>query len=322
MIWSFVAVCAVIALSVRGPDVLRRATANRGPGPRGELALWVGASTVWLLSCVALVVVAVAELLGPSVKGLIAACLSLYQALEQHGPGAVGSVVAALALGVLAIGRLVWTGLLRGRAGRSWRRGHDRELARGAVPRVLHGHRVWSVPSPRRSAYCVPGGGGRVVITTAALEALTPRQTLAVLEHERAHLDGGHHLLVGWVGLLDRAFPGVPLLRAAARRVPVLIEWAADDHAVRRVGAGPLAHALGRLAGAEDGFTSDSTALSIGGACPIERVRRQIAPTPERSRTRAWTRALFAGLVVVAPLAFTVAMTLSHAIVPPCSCLG
>ena len=319
MIWSFVAVCAVVALSVKGPDVLRSATSGCAPAPRGELALWVGASTVWPLSCAALVVVAAAELLGPSVKGIVAMCVDLFQALEGQGPGPVGFVGAALALGLLAVARLGWTGLLRGRAGRSWRRGHDRELSEGAVRRVLHGHRVWLVPSSRRSAYCVPGGGGRIVITSGALEALTPRQTLAVLEHESAHLAGGHHLLVGWVRLLDRAFPGVPLLRETARRVPVLVEWAADDRAARRVGVGPLTHALGRLAGTED--EPGAATLSIGGACPVERVRRQVTPSPDCSRTLLWTRSLVASLVVAAPLAFTVAMTLACAIVPPCSCL-
>ena len=318
MIWSVVAVCAVVALSVKGPDALRRATADCGPGPRGELALWVGASTVWPLSCASLVMVAAAELLGPSVKGVIAMCVNLFQALEGQGPGAVGFVGAALALALLAVARLTWTGLLRGRSGRSWRRGHDRELNEGAVRHVLHGHRVWLVPSSRLGAYCVPGDGGRIVITSGALEALTPRQTLAVLEHESAHLAGGHHLLVGWVRLLDRAFPGVPLLREAALRVPVLVEWAADDRAVRRVGVGPLAHALGRLAGAEE--DPGPAALSIGGACPIERVRRQVAPSQGCPRTLVWARSVCAGLVVAAPLAFTVAMTLACAIVPPCSC--
>lgn len=319
MIWSFVAVCAVVVLSVKGPDVLRRATTNCGPGPRGELGLWVGASAVWLLSCAALTVVAAAELLGPSVKGLIAMCVNLFQALEGQGPGAVGFVGTALALALLAVARLTWTGLLRGRSGRSWRRGHHRELSEGAVRHVLYGHRVWLVPSSRLSAYCVPGDGGRIVITSGALEALTPRQTLAVLEHESAHLAGGHHLLVGWVGLLDRAFPGVPLLREASRRVSVLVEWAADDRAVRRVGVGPLAHALGRLADAQDGH--GAATLSIGGACPIERVRRQVAPSPSCPRALVWARSVFAGLLVAAPLAFTVTMTLACAIVPPCSCL-
>lgn len=320
MTWSIVAVCAVVALSIKGPDVLRPTPSGCGPAPRGELALWVGASTVWLLSCAALVAVAAAELLGPSIKGVVTMCVNLFQAMKGHGPGAVGVVGTALVLGLLAVARLVWTGLRRGRADRSWRRGHDRELSEDAVCRVLHGHRVWLVPSSRRGAYCVPGDGGRIVITSGALEALTPRQTLAVLEHESAHLAGRHHLLVGWVRLLDRSFPGVPLLREAARRVPVLVEWAADDRAVRRVGVGPLAHALGRLAGTED--EPDAAALSIGGACPVERVRRQVAPAPGCPRTLVWARSVFAGLVVAAPLAFTVTMTLACAIVPPCSCLA
>mgnify|MGYP001363690792 CR=1 FL=1 len=318
MIWSFVAIGAVAALSVKGPGVLRHATSNHDPGPRVELTLWVGASVVWLLSCIALVLVAAAELLGPSLKGIVATCVSLYQAVESHGSGAMVAVGAALLLGLFAAGRLVWTGLLRGRAGRSWRRGHARELDEGAVPRVLHGHQVWLVPSPRPEAYCVPGNGGRIVITSGALEVLTPRQAHAVLEHERAHLDGGHHLLVGWVRLLDKAFPRVPLLRAAAERVPVLVEWAADDRAVRRVGVGPLAHALGRFAGSDG--ASDTVALSIGGACPVERVRRHLTPAPRCSRTPALGRAVSAGLVLVAPLAFTIAMTMTSAIVPPCYC--
>src|SRR5699024_4204808 len=60
--------------------------------------------------------------------------------------------------------------------------------------------------------------------------------TASVLAHEQAHLKGRHHLPLTWIRLLDTAFPGVPLLRAAATDVPELVEWAADDRAAREAG--------------------------------------------------------------------------------------
>ncbi len=65
--------------------------------------------------------------------------------------------------------------------------------------------------SDRPAAFCLPGRRRSVVVTTAALAALSGDELAAVLAHERAHLRGRHHLAAGAARTLDRAFHGVPL---------------------------------------------------------------------------------------------------------------
>ena len=318
MIWSFAALCAVVVVGLEGPRILRNAERAHDLDPRTMLALWTSATVAWVLSCGALLAVLAAELLGPSVKGILAACLSLLQALERNHAG--WGIGGGAALILAASLRLLWIAMRQGRAGSTWRRAHHRGLLATAQRHHLHGHSVWLLDTDERGAYCVPGPRGGVVITRGALGTLTAAQTRAVLAHEQAHLRGRHHLLVGWVRLLDRAFPGIPLFRAAARDVPTLVEWAADDRAVRDVGMHPLVHALGSLAQAVSADPRQS--LSIGGACPIERVRRQIErPTRNRPRRRRTWTGLTAALVMT-PLALTVASTFAAALIPHCQCAG
>ena len=314
MIWPFAAVCAVVALGVRGPGLLHRASRACDPAPRTMLALWTLATAVWLVSCATLAAMFATELLGPSAKAVLAACLSVLQALERNN---AGWGVGASALLVLAAAlRLLWTGVRRRREGASWRRSHHRDLLSCARRRLLHGQRVWLVDSAESGAYCVPGAHGGVVITRGALAVLSQSQVRAVLAHESAHLRERHHVLVGWVRLLDAAFPWVPLFRAAASEVPVLVEWAADDRAVREVGMRPLVHALGVLA--EAGLSRSPQVLSISGACPVDRVRRQVTPSTGCRRARA--RTALVAVLVTAPLVLTVASTLAGVFLPHCDC--
>jgi len=84
------------------------------------------------------------------------------------------------------------------------------------------------------AAYCLPGRGGRIVLTSAALDALSPDELAAVLAHERAHLSGRHHLALAAAAGLDRAFGFVPLFRVAREQTAVLVEMLADDRAPAR----------------------------------------------------------------------------------------
>ncbi|MEV8098889.1 M56 family metallopeptidase [Kitasatospora sp. NPDC085879] len=143
------------------------------------------------------------------------------------------------------------------------------------------------VEDPRPAAWCVPGRGGRIVLTRGAAVALTDRQRAAVVAHERAHLAGHHHLLVAGVRALGRPLAWVPLARAAARRVPVLCEMAADDAAVRSVGRDAVARALCRVAA----HPAPEGTLAAGAEAALERVRRLTHPRTALSapaRTACW----------------------------------
>ena len=70
------------------------------------------------------------------------------------------------------------------------------------------------------TAYCLPHGRHRVVISAGTLSRLSPGQVQAVLAHERARLRGHHHLLAT-TAALARAFPPVPLLARAPAELAV-----------------------------------------------------------------------------------------------------
>ena len=128
--------------------------------------------------------------------------------------------------------------------------------------------------------YCLPGHGGRVVFTSAAVNRLTTSQRSAVLTHERAHLRGRHHLLVSSATLLARTFPGVRLFAQAREQTARLVEMRADDIAVRGHGRRPVAEALLALADT----AAPGTALAATGVTTTARIERLLTtPTQHRS---------------------------------------
>src|SRR5918994_266348 len=104
----------------------------------------------------------------------------------------------------------------------------------------------------------------------------------AVLEHERAHLYGRHHLLRMPLPALARAFPGIPVLAQAAREVGRLLEMCADDAAARRHGRAPVADALRSLASSP----TPRETFAAGSLSTEERITRLGRPQHGRSRTR------------------------------------
>lgn len=315
MTLSVAALAAVLLWSVAGPRALRAFQSAWGAGARAMLALWTLTTVAWLLACAVLLATLTTREMGPGAKAFIAACVDLFQAVHQNG--AESGIAAAGLLGAAGLTRLSWTAVRRRRARRAWTREHGRALAASGQRRILHLDRVWLLEHPEPAAYCMPGRGFGIVVTRGALDRLTGPELRAVLAHERAHLSGRHHLLVTWTRLLDTAFPGVPLLRAAAREVPELVEWAADDRAARETGPHALAHALGILAASQT--SGPEPALSATGACPVRRVRRQVQPA---GPSAGWAAIAGAALVVVLPLVLAVLATVLNVAVPHCDCVG
>ncbi|GAA2133063.1 hypothetical protein GCM10009760_08830 [Kitasatospora kazusensis] len=132
------------------------------------------------------------------------------------------------------------------------------------------------VEDTRAAAWCVPGRGGRIVFTRGALDRLTPGHRAAVLAHERAHLAGRHHLLVAGAVALGRALPWFPPARLAAEQVPVLLEMAADDAALRVTTPQVLAEALCAVAAGP----APGGALAAGGHAVVARVKRLLVAGP------------------------------------------
>jgi Zn-dependent protease with chaperone function len=155
------------------------------------------------------------------------------------------------------------------------------------------------VDSEVPAVYCLAGRPHTIVVTSGARDALASDQMQAVLAHERAHLDGRHHLLQVLARTLAHAFPGVALFGDAARQTVRLAEVHADDVAARRHGRRTVAEALVRVAYAR----TPVGALAAGGAEVLPRVQRLLA-NPARTTARyrlQWATGML--LVAAGPLA-------------------
>lgn len=155
-------------------------------------------------------------------------------------------------------------------------------------------------------AYCLPGGSGTVVLSTAALEILTDHERELVLGHEHRHLRARHHLALAYADALTRTFPWVPLFAAAHDEVTVLLEMTADDAASgvddRRV----LAKALVALS---TGVRPEA-ALAASDTAALQRVRRLTATAASPRRGAG----ILVGVASVVALAVPVGLALAPAI--------
>ncbi|WP_280869283.1 M56 family metallopeptidase [Streptomyces sp. MJP52] len=124
------------------------------------------------------------------------------------------------------------------------------------------------------AVYCLPGRAPQVVVSSGALRVLTEQQLAAVLEHERAHIAGRHHLLIAAAAAFGTAFPGLPLAHLVRTEVPLLLEMTADDRALRRCSRGTLATALYVVASGQ----APHSAVAAGGPSAVLRVRRILTP--------------------------------------------
>lgn len=289
MIAPIVLALYTIVAAIWLPELGRRAARWAERAPRLAIVLWQAAGVSVVASAVlaALAFAVPADVVGHGLAELFAICADML----SDGSGLKWTSAVALAAAALLLARAAYCGaavLLRAHVERREHAAmlgllgrHDTDL--GAVV----------IDYDERLAYCVPGRHAQMVITTGALHTLAPEQVTAVLEHERAHLRGRHHLVLAAAETLARAFPGVPLFERSRTEITRLIELLADDVAARRHPRAQIAAALVRLAtGRAPAFT-----LGAGGETALTRVRRMLNPeAPLRRRER------LTGLAAVAVL--------------------
>ena len=282
-------------LLTAGPGALARARWPEG-APRLAIAAWFALTG----SAVASVLAGGLALMVPTVRvsadlaGLLAACVMALRAQYAHpGGAALTGAGAVLALAVLA--RVTWcTAWALAQAARARRR-HRLRLSLVGRPDPRLGAVIVRHHEP--AAYCLPGNGSRIVVTTGALGALDESQLRAVLAHERAHLRGRHHLLVTLAGALHAAFPRVPAFRIARAQVARLAELRDDDAASSAAHRLAVAGALLNL-----GAGVPAAALGAAGTADAARVRRLIDGPAAIGRTRAAAVASAVAAVVLVPL--------------------
>ncbi|WP_405721979.1 M48 family metalloprotease [Streptomyces sp. NBC_01537] len=217
---------------------------------------------------------------------------------ELTKPLTVGPPSVAVAISVAAAGLLAWRAVavvaalhrLRAdlRRARLLVDGGDSELV------VLQDGRPDAYALPGR-----PGRPGRIVVTTGMLGALDPDEREALFAHERAHLSGRHHLLLGAAELAALCHPALIALREP---LGYALERAADEAAVEAVGDRRLVgRAIGRaaLAGRTATATRRPLAALAAAAGPVpRRVAALLGRTPDSApRTTGTCRFVAAALL-------------------------
>ncbi|WP_225730590.1 MULTISPECIES: M56 family metallopeptidase [unclassified Nocardia] len=294
MTLAFALICYGSAVAVFGPPVLRRLT-RRGSAPRLGVLAWLvaiaGALGAWVAATVVLVVEFAAFWDHP--VDALRACLAMLSApAHVHG----GTAVQVSAFAVAAVVAAGSGGVLL-RAGHLVLRLQRSTRAHGRAVRIV-GRRVPGVAalvldSPERQAYCVAGRPDTIVVTSAALDALTGPQLNAVLAHERAHLTGKHPYLMAVLRGLATALP-VGLFTEGAAQIGRLLEMCADDRAAREHGPESL---LGGLLAFAGGAAVPVGALGAAGTAVLARAERLADPV-SRIRLATNRTALLAVIAV------------------------
>jgi beta-lactamase regulating signal transducer with metallopeptidase domain len=146
------------------------------------------------------------------------------------------------------------------------------------------------VDSDRVDAFTTAGLSGRIVVTTALLNALDDDQRQALIAHERSHLTHRHPW---WTMTANLAAAVNPMLRPTAQAIRQACErWADEDAAgvtSRRLVATTVAYAA--LLMAQQRHTGQPVTGATGGEVPA-RVKALMRPPPR-------TRPAHVGIVVV-----------------------
>ncbi|MGY1994598.1 M56 family metallopeptidase [Mycolicibacterium fortuitum] len=268
-----------VTLSWLTPNVLTVAAAPT-MHPRLALSGWLTAVgtaiCAWLAAIVILAVGAGHALITSTALTFCVETLGITDAI--HLPTSVATAFT-VALLILTIVVAAHTARRVVRAMLSTQRSNQRHAeAVHMVGRPTQHEGVLSIEADKAAVYCVSGGGTRAIVTTtAALRLLDHDGLNAVLAHEKAHLRGRHHLIVGTLSALAAALPRLPLMRAAAQSVPPLLEMCADDAAIREHGRTPLVTSLVLLS---TGHRLPQGSLAAAGSAVAERVLRLTQPMP------------------------------------------
>jgi Zn-dependent protease with chaperone function len=319
---TIVIFCYALAVAWVLPLVLVRLS-ERGISPRLGLAAWLTA----MFSAIASATLALALLARVVIAGWPAFARTVCQSVTADSCPPALYRSAAYELGLAAIAFLGGALLiiLGWRYGRSMRRSSVRTRAHAEAARITGhpitdpstghpstGHRLgdakpaYVLDAAQPAVYCVPGRPPTIVVTTGALTVLDPEQLTAVLAHERAHLNGRHHLLLAITRSLAAAVPFIPLFTCGTSAVARLAEMRADDIAARRTGRRPLLTALHAMAGPPASALAPAVAqatpaawLAATGGIVSVRVQRLAHPPSHAQRLR-YTAALTAFILAIA----------------------
>lgn len=259
---------ALLALLLVGPvpAVLARASWPLR-APRAAVVLWQAVAVAAVLSAFSAGISIASRLFVPGPDGRPTTVLG---EIDHLGVGLWTAYVIVLGL-TLVVGVRLAVAVIRVAIATRRRRAHHRMLVDILDVSQSSGRgplRVLDVAQPL--AYCLPGVRSRVVVSEGALNSLDPDEVAAVLTHERAHLRARHDLVLEAFTAVHAAFPRFVRSASALDAVRLLIEFLADDAAVRAAGPTPLARALVACASGR----APAGAMAAGGPTTVTRVRR------------------------------------------------
>jgi Zn-dependent protease with chaperone function len=267
------------------PAPLARLTAS-GASARLGLTAWL----IALASVLCCLVAAIQFLVRAAIAGWPVLAEVFCRSVAGHAcaPVVYRGAIFEIPLAAVALGAALTSALLTWRYGRRVQQTQRRTHAHAEAARIT-GRRIPSASGTvvldvaQPAAYCVPGRPATIVLTTGALALLDPAQLTAVIAHEKAHLAGGHHLLVTLTRALSAIFPGVPLFSRGAAEVARLTEMRADDAAARLSGRPVLVAALLTMG---TGAAVPALALGATGCDVAARVQRLLKPAPRGQHLR------------------------------------
>jgi Zn-dependent protease with chaperone function len=231
------------------PTALTRASwVSRAP--RAGVAVWLGIETTALFAALLILVgvLATPTSLGHLVIGVFKLCADGWQSLPHRLGAHLSDGVSALVL-LATIVRLSVAAVTVVRQQHCRRDALRRALRVSGQKRADLG--VTVVVHELAAAWSIPGRLDTVVITSTAMNQLSPAERSAVFAHERAHLKQNHARRLTFSAVLARAFPRLPLTVKAHAEIGRLLEMAADDAAVHEVGPQTVVGALVGLARTE-----------------------------------------------------------------------
>lgn len=273
MIAALVLLGYAAALGTLGPRLLDRAR-WAAAAPRLAIATWFALAIAFLLAIVlaGAAIVVPLEVHSSAPGGFVWHCL---QELCEHY-GDLGGI--ALALGAVVLMLVVPARVIGAVVSVWWSTRTERSRLRRTLASARVNPELGAVvlDETRPAAYCLPGRGGLIVLTSGVLDLLHPAQVQAVIAHERAHLRGGHHRIVALAKATEHLFGPLPLFTLLPKRIAHLVELAADDDAARAAGGRVLARSLLSVAAAQ----TPAEALAAGGGDTVARIERLLqAPT-------------------------------------------
>jgi hypothetical protein len=223
------------------PMILRSST-RCDRNPRVGVAVWGAICLLgWFSAVVAFLEIGLGEPHGPLISSLGTFVMRLGDGHPLRGLGLseVVGLSVAFDISVLLIGGLIVT---------SVRIGYVRSQQRSVLdlvaetPNSVEG--VCLLRHPYPMAYFLPGDGGRVVLSTGAIDVLSAIELNAVIAHENGHRSGRHGSLLVPLQVLSSFFSFLPIARLAPTAIRTYLEMSADDYSRSRGSSEALKTAL------------------------------------------------------------------------------